>query len=89
MRANNQVISNTRFESRCSTKGEGFRFSSLETQSALCLPQEAGFTLHLKISNREKLLGGSLARSGAVCYCRIASDPDALASFFKQAGEGL
>jgi hypothetical protein len=43
---------------------------------------------NLKITNREKLLGNSLARPGVVCYCRIASDPDALESFFKQAGEG-
>ncbi len=41
----NQVISNTGFESPCSTKGESFRFSPLETPSVLCPPQEAGFTL--------------------------------------------
>ncbi len=44
----NQVISNTRFESLCSTKGESCRFSPLETPSALCPPQKAGFTLNLK-----------------------------------------
>ncbi len=42
----NQIISNTGFESPCSTKGESFRFSPLETPSALCPPQEAGFTLN-------------------------------------------
>jgi hypothetical protein len=42
----NQVISNTGFESPCSTKEESFRFSPLETPSALCPPQEAGFTLN-------------------------------------------
>ncbi len=42
----NQVISNTGFESPCSTKGESFRFSPLETPSALCSHQEAGFTLN-------------------------------------------
>ena len=64
------------------------RNSTGETPSALCPPQEAGFTLNLKITNREKLLGDSLAWPGVVCYCRIASDPDAFESFFKQAGEG-
>ncbi len=48
-RTQNQVISNTGFESPCSTKGESFRFSPLETPSALCPPQEAGFTLNLLI----------------------------------------
>ncbi len=43
---NNQIISNTGFESLCSTKGESCRFSPLETPSALCPPQEAGFTLN-------------------------------------------
>ncbi len=42
----NQVISNTGFESPCLTKGESYRFSPLETPSALCPPQEAGFTLN-------------------------------------------
>jgi len=42
----NQVISNTGFESPYSTKGESYRFSPLETPSALCPPQEAGFTLN-------------------------------------------
>ncbi len=42
----NQVISNTGFESPCSTKGESYRFSPLETPSALRPPQEAGFTLN-------------------------------------------
>jgi len=42
----NQVISNTGFESPCSTKVESRRFSPLETPSALCPPQEAGFTLN-------------------------------------------
>ncbi len=45
----NQVISNTGFKSPCSTKGESFRFSPLETPSALCPPQEAGFTLNILI----------------------------------------
>jgi len=45
-RVGNQVISNTGFESPCSTKGESVRFSPLETPSALCPPQEAGFTLN-------------------------------------------
>ncbi len=45
----NQVISNTGFESPCSTKGENCRFSPLETPSALCPPQEAGFTLNLNV----------------------------------------
>ena len=43
----NQVISNTGFESPCSTKGESCRFSPLETPSASCPPQEAGFTLNV------------------------------------------
>jgi len=47
-----QVISNTGFESPCSTKGESFRFSPLETPSALCPPQEAGFTLNKGLSMR-------------------------------------
>ena len=42
----NQVISNTGFESPCSTKGKSCRFSPLETPLALCPPQEAGFTLN-------------------------------------------
>jgi len=37
-----QVISNTGFESPCSTKGESCRFSPLETPSALCPLKEAG-----------------------------------------------
>jgi hypothetical protein len=50
-----QVISNTGFESTCSTSGESYRFSPCgvmdrnstgETPSALCPPQEAGFTLN-------------------------------------------
>jgi len=41
-----QVISNTGFESPCSTNGESCRFSPLETPSALYPPQEAGFTLN-------------------------------------------
>jgi len=45
----NQVISNTGFKSPCSIKGESCRFSPLETPSALCPPQEAGFTLNLKM----------------------------------------
>ncbi len=44
--ASNQVISNTGFESPCSTNGESCRFSPLETPSALCPPQEAGFTFN-------------------------------------------
>ncbi len=44
----NQVISNTGFESPCSTKVESYRVSPLETPSALCPPQEAGFTLNKK-----------------------------------------
>jgi len=47
----NQVISNTVFESPCSTKGESCRFSPLETPSALCPPQEAGFTLNQSLSS--------------------------------------
>ena len=35
----NQVVSNTGFESLCSTKGASCRFSPLETLSALCPPQ--------------------------------------------------
>jgi hypothetical protein len=46
----NQFISNTGFESSCSTKGKSCRFSPLETPSALCPPQEAGFTLNQIIS---------------------------------------
>ena len=46
LRSENQVISNTGFESPCLTKGESYRFSPLETPSALCPPQEAGFTLN-------------------------------------------
>jgi len=42
----NHVISNTGFESPCSTKGESYRFSPLETPPALCPPQKAGFTLN-------------------------------------------
>ncbi len=42
----NQVISNTGFESPCSTKGASCRFSPLDTPSALYPPQEAGFTLN-------------------------------------------
>ncbi len=42
-----QIISNTGFESPCSTKGESYRFSPLDTPSALCPPQEARFTLNL------------------------------------------
>ncbi len=45
LNCDNQVISNTRFKSSCSTKGESCRCSPLETPSALCPPQEAGFTL--------------------------------------------
>jgi hypothetical protein len=41
-----QVISNTGFESPCSTKVESCRFSPLETPSTLCLPREAGFRLN-------------------------------------------
>ncbi len=51
----NQVISNTGFESPCSTKGESYRFSPLDTPSALCPPQEAGFTL-----NERYLISASL-----------------------------
>jgi len=47
----NQVISNTGFESPCSTKGVSCRFSPLETPSALCPPQEAGFTLNEKFGD--------------------------------------
>jgi len=43
----NQVTSHTGFESPCSTKGESYRFSPLETPSASCPPQEAGFTLNV------------------------------------------
>jgi len=42
----NQVISNTGFESPCSTNGESCRFSPLETPSALCPPLEARFTFN-------------------------------------------
>ncbi len=45
-RGGHQVISYTGFESPCSTKGESCRYSPLETPSALCPPQEAGFTLN-------------------------------------------
>jgi len=45
----NQVISNTGFESPCSTKGESFRFSPLDTPSVLCPPQEVGLTLNLSV----------------------------------------
>ncbi len=49
-----QDISNTGFESPCSAQetiygGESCRFSPLETPSAVCPPQEAGFTFN-KIS---------------------------------------
>ena len=53
----NQVISNTGFESPCSTKGESCRFSPLETPSALCPPQEAGFTLNHYCLNRNPSSG--------------------------------
>ncbi len=43
----NQVISNTGFESPCSTNGESCRVSPLETPSALCPPQEAGVGFNL------------------------------------------
>ena len=46
----NQFISNTGFESPCSTKGESCRFSPLETPSVLCPPQEAGFTFNQTIT---------------------------------------
>jgi hypothetical protein len=45
--SSDQVISNTGFESPCWTKGKSCRFSPLETPSALCPPQEAGFTFIL------------------------------------------
>ena len=41
----NQIISNTGFESPCSTKRESSRFSPLDTPSVLYPPQEAGLTL--------------------------------------------
>jgi len=44
-----QIISNTGFESTCATKREIFHYSPLETPSALCPPQEAGFTLNIVI----------------------------------------
>ena len=52
----NQVTANTGFESPCSTKGESLRFSPLETPSALCPPQKAGFTLNL-MSTKKNLSG--------------------------------
>jgi len=50
MQIANQFISNTGYETQCSTKGKSYRFSPLETPSALCPPQEAGFTLNQIIS---------------------------------------
>jgi len=52
----NQVISNTGFDPPCSTNGESYRFSPLETPSALCPPQEAGFTLNQTKINTDKAL---------------------------------
>ncbi len=56
-RAPNQVISNTGFESPCSTNGESRRFSPLETPSALLPPQEAGFTLNQVIGVKLLIFG--------------------------------
>ena len=50
MQIANQILSTTGYETQCSTKGESYRFSPLETPSALCPPQEAGFTLNQIIS---------------------------------------
>ncbi len=52
----NQLISNTGVESPCSTKGESYRFSPLETPTVLCPPQEAGFTLNEKNVARERIV---------------------------------
>jgi len=62
----NQIISNTGFESPCSTNGASCRFSPLETPSALCQPQEAGFTLNLmvivlSVDDKQKLVNEALA----------------------------
>ncbi len=58
----NQVISNTGIQTPCSAQetiygGESYHFSPLETPSALCPPQEAGFTLNLSLQPEDIIAG--------------------------------